>query len=286
VTSSVIGHRANDPVIAFFLLVAALSVPLWVLGAVVGGELMPGLPVAALQFLCPVIAASILRYRQQGAAGVTALLGRSFDRRRITDPRWYVPILFLVPAVFALAYGLMVALGRPLPAEPDVPVLTAPVLLVVFFFGGLTEELGWMGYAVGPMQARWGALRASLLLGAFWAAWHWVPLLQGDEALTWIAWWSVGTLALRVLHVWIYDNTGDSVFGQALFHATFNVAWQLFPNHGSHFDPAFTTPILVVVALLAVAWWRPGRSPGVPHVPVKVWLHKVGPRAYGRTRVP
>ena len=106
------------------------------------------------------------------------------------------------------------------------------------------------------MQDRWGALRAALLLGAFWAAWHWIPLVQGDRSVSWIAWWSLYTVALRVLHVWIYDNTGRSLFGQALFHATANVGWQLFPNDGSHFDPAVTAPILVAVAVtVSLLWW-------------------------------
>jgi hypothetical protein len=101
----------------------------------------------------------------------------------------------------------------------------------------------------------------------------WVPLLQGDEVLSWIAWWSAGDLALRILHVWIYDNTGGSMFGQALFHASFNVAWQLFPNDGSHFDPAFTTPILVAAALLVVGWSRRGQH-GMPPVQRKFGFTK------------
>src|SRR5690606_7359564 len=50
----------------FFLLVTALALPLWAIGALVGGELMPGLPLAALQFVVPVIAASLLVYRREG----------------------------------------------------------------------------------------------------------------------------------------------------------------------------------------------------------------------------
>jgi hypothetical protein len=134
--------------------------------------------------------------------------------------------------------------------------VSIPVLLAVFFVSGLTEELGFMGYAIDPMQDRWDALRAALLLGAFWAAWHWIPLVQGDRSVSWIAWWSLYTVALRVLHVWIYDNTGRSLFGQALFHSTANVGWQLFPNDGSHFDLAVTAPILVAVAVtVSFLWW-------------------------------
>lgn len=46
--------------LSFFLLVFALSVPFWVIGAATGVELLPGLPVAGLMAFCPAIAASIL----------------------------------------------------------------------------------------------------------------------------------------------------------------------------------------------------------------------------------
>jgi hypothetical protein len=53
----------------FFLLVAALSVPFAWLGAS-GRALFPGIPISALAFVCPVTAASLLRYREDGAAVV------------------------------------------------------------------------------------------------------------------------------------------------------------------------------------------------------------------------
>lgn len=41
-----VGERSEGN---FFLLVTGLSLPLWLLGAVLGGELLPGLPAAALR---------------------------------------------------------------------------------------------------------------------------------------------------------------------------------------------------------------------------------------------
>ena len=45
--------------LAFFLLVAVLSVPFAVLGEATELQLYPGIPVAALAFVCPVTAASM-----------------------------------------------------------------------------------------------------------------------------------------------------------------------------------------------------------------------------------
>jgi membrane protease YdiL (CAAX protease family) len=56
----------------------------------------------------------------------------------------------------------------PLP-DPQIPLLIAPVFFFMFFMGAIGEELGWMGYAIEPLQNRWGALKASIILGFIWA---------------------------------------------------------------------------------------------------------------------
>jgi uncharacterized protein len=73
----------------------------------------------------------------------------------------------------------------------------------------------------------------------------------------WIAWWCLYTVAIRVLIVWIYNNTGRSVFAAALFHATTNLTWQLFPNQGSCWGPAVTGPILALAAAIVTFLWGP-----------------------------
>ena len=235
----------------FFLLVFLLSAPLW-LADWSDRQILPGLPMSAVAVVAPLAAALILVFRQSGASGVAALLARSFDYRRITDKSWYAPIILLMPAIAVLAYVVMRALDMPLPAV-HLQLSRLPGLVLLFLVAGLAEELGWSGYALDPLQSRWGALRASLILGAVWAIWHFVPLLQAGRAPTWIAWWSLATVATRVLHTWLFNNTGKSVFGAALFHTMSNVSWQMFPNQGSHYDPRVTGVIVASIAVLIVA---------------------------------
>ena len=244
------------PVLPFFLLVFALSLPFWLVGAVTGLQLLPGLPVGALQAFCPLVAASILVYRENKTAGWKKLLKRAFDCKRVEAKVWYVPVVLLMPGVAVLAYGVMRVMGWPLP-PPQLPVLAAPGILLAFFITALGEELGWSGYATDPMQARWNALQAGILLGVVWAAWHIVPLVQAHRSAAWIAWWSLGTVATRVLIVWLYNNTGKSVFAAALFHTMQNVSWQLFPNYGSHWDPRITGLITAVAAAIVTVVWGP-----------------------------
>jgi uncharacterized protein len=248
--------RGRRPLLPFFVLVFALSVPFWLVGAWTGRQLLEGLPVSALMAICPLIAASVLVYRERQIAGVTALLQRAFDYQRIRAKVWYLPILLLMPGVMVVSYGLMRVLRLPLPS-PHFPVLTAPVLFLAFFVTALGEEVGWMGYAIDPLQARWNALQASLILGAVWATWHVVPLLQAHRSLAWIAWWSLATVASRVLIVWLYTNTGKSVFAAILFHAMSNVSTFLFPNSGSHYDPRITGLLVAILALIVTIVWGP-----------------------------
>jgi membrane protease YdiL (CAAX protease family) len=144
----------------------------------------------------------------------------------------------------------------PVPA-PDISIPAALALLLAFLVAGLGEELGWSGYAIDPLQERYGALAAAVLLGLNWAAWHIVPLLQAHRAPAWIAWWSLATVGLRIVTVWLYNNTGKSVFAAALFHAMCNVSWQLFPIQGSHYDPRFVGPIVAIAAAIVAFLWGP-----------------------------
>ncbi len=248
--------KHSKSLLAFFMLTFVLAVPFWVAGAMTRFQLLPGLPVAALAFICPGLAALILAWRENGTTGASVLLNRGFDFRRIEAKAWYIPILLLMPAVMALSYGVMRGLGVAVPT-PRFSVLRTIGLLVVFFFTALGEELGWSGYAIDPMQERWNAVRASILLGSFWAVFHYVPLAEAHRPVGWIAWWSLFTIAFRVLIVWIYNNTGKSVFGAALFHATFNITWQLFSNNGSSWDPRITGLITAFVVIIVTVRWGP-----------------------------
>ncbi len=238
----------------FFLLVFILSIPFWLAGALTSFQLLPGLPVSALGFLCPVLAAAILLYRKSGLAGVSGLLKRSFDFRRIGKWGWLVPLILLEPAMSVVAYWVLRLEGVPVPA-PKFSPWTALALLAVFFISALGEELGWSGYAIDPLQDRFGALWASLIIGVIWAVWHFVPLLEAQRSLSWIAWWSLGTVSARVIIVWLYNNTGRSVFVAAVFHAMINLTWQLFPVNGSFYDPRLSGLIAALAVVVVVIGW-------------------------------
>ena len=102
----------------FFLLVFALSLPFWLLGAATDLQLMPGLSVSALAAFAPMAAALLLVHLNKTSVGMRALLKRSFDFKRIKSKRWLVSTLLLMPAVSLMVYGVMRWTGMPVqPAQ-------------------------------------------------------------------------------------------------------------------------------------------------------------------------
>lgn len=240
----------------FVGLTFVLSLPFWAIGVLApdAAERLPvNLPVSALMFVVPLIAALVLAYRDERIGGVRRLLGRAFDHGGIT-PVWYLPILLLMPGVSLAAYAVVRAMGLPVP-EPQVPLLALPIVAAVFVVTAACEELGWMGYAADPLLARWSALATGLALGAVWAVWHAIPYAQAGNGPSWIIWQSLGTVAFRVIIVWLYTNT-RRVFAATLFHMTTNVTWVLFPEVGTT-TRAVTALLAGAVAVAVTLLWGP-----------------------------
>ena len=154
-------------------------------------------------------------YGQLAVAGVmwAPALGTVVTIRFITRESWpitnlrfgswrpYVYSALLMPAVFAVIYGIcwLIGLGEPdwqltqfivmvEAAGGDVPAdYNAIQILIVAFFAsivvgptingvfGFGEEYGWRGYLL-PKLMPLGRVRAYLLVGAIWGLWH-APLV-------------------------------------------------------------------------------------------------------------
>ncbi len=242
--------RLRD-IFAFFGLTLALTIPFWIIGRASGNALMPGLPIAALAVICPATAALILSSRLTGVASARALLVRTIDLGLVKPRAWWVLILLFSPAAHVAALFISRNLGTGIP-NPQFNILPAMMLFAIFLVFAVTEELGWTGFALGPIQMRVGAIPAGLLIGAVWAVWHYPALLQAHRSGVWIAWWTLGTISLRLFVVWLFNETGGSVFAVVVVHATNNLCWQLFPIQGSWWDPRINGVIMGSVALIVI----------------------------------
>ena len=223
----------SDSLVAFFALTFLLSSPFYILHALahlhILGKPEIGPAYIALFTVTPLVSAAILAPRGRERRGVVQLFRKIFDFKRTTIGRWYAPVLFLAPLLFLSSIGGMLLSGVPLP-PPMAPLMALPAVFLFFFLLATGEEVGWMGYAFEPMQARAGALRAALLLGMIWALWHIPffifvmpnPIVAGVQLLM-----LVGN---RVLVAWVFNNTGRSVFSAILFHAMGNTALVCLPD--------------------------------------------------------
>lgn len=250
----------------FFLLIFAFSLPLWGIGAMINGYLprdtqfftVINLVWHISLALIPMVAALILVHRERGPSGVMYLLRRPFDYARIRAKGWYLAIFPSFPILMLIEYGLLKWMGKPI-ADLRFPGLMVLVMFAVFFVAGIGEELGWSGYALDPLQARWGALGASILLGGVSVLWHLVPILQEPHTPQWIVWHSAAMLPLRVIQVWLYNNTGKSMFAVVSFHAMVNIGEVVWPFYGisGDYDPLITTILLTAAAVIIIYLWGP-----------------------------
>lgn len=241
----------------FYILLLIFSIPFWLLGAMnesLSKYLPMNLPVSALMFICPFITALILVYKEDKISGIKQLLKRVFNLKGIKRKVWYIPIFLLMPTLMLLSYWIMRLMGQPIPYS-HFKVLMIPILFVEYFIAASCEEIGWSGYLAEPMLRKYGALKTGVILGVVWAIWHVVPYIQTHHDLEWIVWQCFTTVALRILIVWIYNNTGKSVIAAIFFHTMINVSDTLFPNNGSYYNPAITGPIIVIAACVITFLW-------------------------------
>jgi membrane protease YdiL (CAAX protease family) len=127
----------------------------------------------------------------------------------------------------------------------------------------LGEELGWRGFALPRLQARHGALRASVALGVVWALWH-LPLFavpgapQGQVPFSLFL---AQAVALSVLFAWAYNGTSGSLPIVLLLHASVNTwagALRILPEAtGSLLPWLLATALACVVAVALVLAYGP-----------------------------
>jgi membrane protease YdiL (CAAX protease family) len=249
--------QTTKNITAFFILTFLISLPPYIVAALVPQEMvmLTGLIIA----LAPITAALILAYRENRADSAKRLLKRCFDYKKITRKTWYAPIFLLMPVLFLLALGIMILTGEPLP-DTLFPVVAAPVAFLAFFIFALFEEIGWMGYAFDPMEERWNALTASIILGIIWATWH-IPLyiLSGQGPVR-IAVQLISLIGIRTLIIWIYNNTGKSVFATILIHAVYNVCTLMVTSFYTSLGHLITSIFIIITAVIVAFLWDPEKS--------------------------
>jgi membrane protease YdiL (CAAX protease family) len=189
------------------------------------------------------------------------------DFRRI-PLKWYGVIFLTVPVITALAALVDRLLGgRGLRLEAaarflEQPLMVLPFAVFILLFGPLPEEIGWRGYALDRLQARWNALVSSLTLGTAWALWHLPQFFvrgtyQHNLGFGSLSFWMfmLEILVGSILHTWIYNNTRRSTLSAILFHFMGNFTGELFELSARAEFYSFV--LTVVAAIIVVMAWGP-----------------------------
>lgn len=211
--------------------------------AVIPGPAERYVPLAALGGFGPLLAAVLAARAEGGREGVRAL----FRRLRIgpVAPGWFAAALFGFGAIHVAGMAVYALAGGEVDRWlylPENGQQVAAMLMIPFI-----EETGWRGFALPRMIPRHGVLRASLLLGAAWAAWHAVMFaLQGATPLTFVL-MSLNVLLGSVVFGWLYQRTRGSLLVAVVAHAGVHL------NNPTHALPARVAPFAVFTAAVAAA---------------------------------
>jgi uncharacterized protein len=237
-TTSTPTTTAKSFPLMYFVLALALTWVLWWPAALEArGLISVPIPAQPLGAFGPLVAAVILTAQESGRAGLRSLLGRILQWR--VAPIWYGVVLLGPSLLYLVAMGLEVLLGGQPPSLGSL-IGVLPILLIItvymVFFVALGEEVGWRGYALPALQARYSALVSSVVLGALWALWH-LPLFFNPD-LHYSNMPFVLQLAFQIpaaiLFTWVFNSTGGSVLMAILMHAVLNASsrlWSAMPEY-------------------------------------------------------
>ena len=266
-------ERAHRPrwanVWGFLAATYGLAWLIWLPGILWAGD-EPPLWLIVLGAFAPSTIGIVFTYLTQDRAGRRDFWRRVVDVRRI-GWRWGLVILLVFPVVHGISIVVYTLLGGSPPSLAGAfqtlltPGLMLQIIVANLIISGFSEELGWRGYALDPLQARWGALRASLVLGLVHSLWH-LPLFfipgitQGEMGL-----FSLGALVFMaggpagaIIFTWVYNNTRRSILSAVLLHFMINLSLDVLlglqAGLPTGYSAVYTGVLLLVDVGIAIGW--------------------------------
>jgi hypothetical protein len=256
----------SHPLLSYFTLTFAISWGGMLLLMGAGGS--GGIPMLAW-VAGPPVAGILMTGLVYGRAGFRDLLTR-MTRWRV-GARWYAVALLTVP-LYLTAILLTFSLSSP---EFLPRILTTSDKASVLLFGigwgliggGLLEELGWTGFATPTLlrRMRYGVLGTGLIVGVPWAVLHFmaffylgrpsaaIPLaifVPLDVFIT-----VAGLTAFRVLMVWVYDRSGESMLvAGVLMHTSYTACTFILGPHLGPLGISGVAFLTYTFAATAVLW--------------------------------
>ncbi|MGH9628383.1 MAG: lysostaphin resistance A-like protein [Bryobacteraceae bacterium] len=180
--------------------------------------------------------------------------------------------MVLIAAAFAIIPGIFMSKGPPESLHWGVFAAIPTFVNWSTFFGGpVGEEPGWRGYALPRLQAHFGPVPASVILGLVWTGWH-LPmfLIKGWVSVSFPIYAAI-LICASILLTWGANVSRFSVVVPVLLHAAFNtsssVLGGLLGSAGMRENPPpqivfFLSSLSVVAAVAAATRGRLGARRG------------------------
>jgi len=166
----------------------------------------------------------------EGNAGVLALLGR-IGRWRVAWQYYLFAVTYIAAIKLTAALIHRAVTGAwPRFGTEAWYLMAAAIIFSTPVQAG--EEVGWRGYALPRLAARFGWAGASLLLGLIWAVWH-LPqffLRQSDTYGQSFLIFVLQVTAVSVAMAWLYARTNGSLLLTMLMHAAVNNTKDIVPS--------------------------------------------------------
>jgi len=236
-------HRKDRNPIVFFLLTFLFSWGIWVPAILAGLGIDLGLDASTYTAItvpigafAPLFAAVTLVIRKHGWKEGWNFIRQAFSLK--VKPIYVLLALVLPLLINAVAHYLSPLMGfevaktlfpESLPISPI--IVSIPYFLLMILIGGGQEEFGWRGYALEPLQKKFGVIPASLLIGVVWGIWHlplWVMPGDGHSTYPFIA-FLVMTTSISVVYSWLFNASKQKLSVVIIFHAMSNTAAPLLP---------------------------------------------------------
>jgi uncharacterized protein len=264
---------ARHPLVSYFLIAFGFSWlmflpgPLMYYGVIsLSDDAVRSLAIAGL--LGPILSGFIMTALTEGRPGIARLLRRMVCWR--VGIRWYVFAFIGLPVTMVLATFIRPGASESfdISAQPFFLDYLRVFISMVLIGGPLFEEPGWTGFAQPRLQRLCGPLIGGLILGSLWALWHLPGFLIPSQDVTDIpprgtvldfVVFTLALMGLRLIIVWVVNNTRNSVFMAILVHASWNTFYsaaliRLFHSPivlGSYLNLAIAACALALVLIAA-----------------------------------
>jgi membrane protease YdiL (CAAX protease family) len=218
--------------------------------------------------LGPILSGFIMTAVTEGRSGIVRLLRRMVCWR--LGIRWYAFALVGLPVTMVLATFIRTGAAESfdISARPFLLDYLRAFVSMVLLGGPLFEEPGWTGFAQPRLQRLSGPLIGGLVLGGLWALWHLPGFLIPSRDVTDIPprgtvlefiVFALALMGLRLIIIWVVNNTRNSVFMAILAHASWNTFYsavliRLFHSPivlGSYLNLAIAACALALVLIAA-----------------------------------